>query len=51
MSGDHAEPRPRRAGVAGHNGSSAQFCVLVQWYEVKRVIEEKSEEKRAETVM
>lgn len=24
---------------------------LVQWYEVKRVIEEKSEEKRAETVM
>lgn len=27
------------------------FSFIVQWYEVKRVIEEKSEEKRAETVM
>jgi hypothetical protein len=41
----------RKQGGAAEWFSMPPHIFLVQWYEVKRVIEEKSEEKRAETVM
>ena len=40
---------PILRGVKPFSGAPDPYTV--QWYEVKRVIEEKSEEKRAETVM
>ena len=37
--------------LKGKEPQARLFSFIVQWYEVKRVIEEKSEDKRAETVM